>query len=125
VNMAAVTEVELIVPQGSTFIYEVTVRDPDTDLPMDITGYTAALDARVKIDDPSPVYSASSEGTNPDLEIIGATGKVRLTIPEPTTAAFTFKKVGFDLEIKSPTPENCVTKLVKGVWLLDKEWTRS
>jgi hypothetical protein len=122
--MAAVTEVELIVPQGSTFIYEVTVRDPDTDLPMDITGYKARLNARLKIDDPLPVYAADSEDASPDLEIIGPTGKVRLTIPEPTCAAFTFKKVGFDLEIESPLPESHVTRLVKGFWILDKEWTR-
>lgn len=122
--MAQITEVELIVPQGTTFIYEVTVTDPDTGLPMDITGYKARLDARLKLDDPVPIYSADSEGVTPDLTIIGPTGKVRLTIPEPTTAAFTFKKVGFDLEIESPSPESAVTRLVKGTWTLDREWTR-
>jgi hypothetical protein len=123
--MPQITEVELIVPQGTTFVYEVTVRDPDTDLAMDITGYKARCDARLKIDDVTTVYSASSEGTTPDITIIGATGKVRLTIPEPITKAFTFKQVGFDIEIESPSPESRVTRIVKGVWILDKEWTRT
>jgi hypothetical protein len=117
--MAAVKEVELILPQGATFVYEVTYKDPDTDLPINLTGYTARLQIREKVESTSTLYSGT---TDDDITIIGASGLVVLTIPAVTTTAFTFKKAVFDLEIESAG--GVVTRLVKGTVLLDREVTR-
>jgi hypothetical protein len=120
--MAAVKEVELILPQGATFIYEVTYKDPDTDLPINLTGYSARMQIREKVDSTTTLYSALSTGVSPAIVITAGSGLVVLTIPATTTAAFTFKKAVFDLEIQSTA--GVVTRLVKGTILLDKEVTR-
>jgi len=120
--VAAVKEVELIVPQGATFIYEVTYKDPDTDLPINLTGYSARLQIREKIDSTTTIYSALSTGLTPALVITAGSGLVVLTVPATTTAGWTFKKAVFDLEIESTL--GVVTRLVKGTMILDKEVTR-
>lgn len=121
-EMAAVKEVELIVPQGATFIYEITYKDPDTDLPINLTGYSARLQIREKVDSSTIIYSALSTGVNPAIIITGGSGLVVLTIPANTTRDFVFRKAAFDLEIESST--GVVTRLVKGTMILDKEVTR-
>lgn len=120
--MAAVKEVELVLPQGATFIYEVTYKDPDTNLAINLTGYSARMQIREKVESTSTIYSASTTGVSPAIVITAGSGLVVLTIPAATTAGFTFKKAVFDLEIESSS--GIVTRLVKGTIILDKEVTR-
>jgi hypothetical protein len=118
--MAVVKEVELVIPQGATFIYEITYKDPSNNTPINLTGYTARMQMREKIDDTATIFSATTE--NGALFVSGSTGMVVLTIPAAITAAFQFKKVVFDIEIQSAA--GVVTRLVKGTMLLDREVTR-
>jgi hypothetical protein len=118
--MPAVKEVELIVPQGATFVYEITYKDPQTQLPINLTGHTARMQIRENVDSTTTIYSATTESGA--IVIIGASGLVTLTIPAATTTAFQFKKAVFDIEIVSGS--GVVTRLVKGTLVLDREVTR-
>ena len=119
--MAAVKEVELIVPQGTTYTYVVTFVDPDNaGAPVDLSGYSARMQARAKVADTATLYSTTSSGGHLTL---GATaGTVTLVIPASVTAAWTFKRAVFDLEVESPS--GAVYRLVKGVLSVDPEVTR-
>lgn len=120
--MAAVKEVELIVPQGTTFFYEVTFVDPAANnAPIDLTGFTARMMARDKVADADPPkYATTSNGGH--LSINAAAGKVRLEVPASVTATWNFKRWVFDLEVESPAGK--VYRLVKGSMTLDLEVTR-
>ena len=119
--MAAVKEVELVVPQGATFIYEMTYVDPLTNnAPVNLTGFTARMQVRAKLGDAAIVYSAD---TTADMAIPApATGVVLLTVPAAVTATWTFRRAVFDVEIVSSA--GIVTRIVKGAMLLDREVTR-
>jgi hypothetical protein len=117
--MAAVKEVELIVPQGTTFIYEVTYVHPN-DGAVHLGGYTARLQVRETIASTDVIYEATTE--NGHITIDGSHGRVTLKVPAAVTELWDFKKAVFDLEIESATGE--VTRLVKGTMELDLEVTR-
>lgn len=122
--MAEVKTVELIVPQGTKFVYAVTYVDPDLDDdPIDLTGYSARLHVRAKIADTAVIYEADSQPGG-DIAISPGIGKITLSVPASVTALWTFKKAFFDLEIVLDTDADDVTRLVKGTMLLDLEVTR-
>lgn len=121
--MAKVQEVELIVPQGTTFFYQVTFLDATANnAPVDLTGFVARLQARVKVSDPDPPAYATDSLPGGHLTIVAASGVVRLEVPATVTAAWDFKRWVFDLEVESPT--GTVYRLVKGSMTLDLEVTR-
>lgn len=117
--MAEVTEVELTVPQGTTFFYDVTFLDKDNgNAPIDMTGWTSKLQARLKVADPDPaVYTATEQD-----DITLGNGLASLKVPAEVTALWSFSKVVFDWEVKDLSGN--VYRLVKGVMVLDKEVTR-
>ena len=117
--MPEITEVELTVPQGTTFIYEVEFLDKGTGQPINMTGWTSLLKAKQSIDDTTAVFTA----TDQDYITLG-NGLATLRIPDSVTAAFTFSKVGFDWEVRDPAGATTVYRLVKGVWILDREYAR-
>lgn len=118
--MAKIKEIKLYIPQGTTyehtFNYAASYEEDGTPIgPIDISTYTARMQFRDTVDaaDP-PIYDATS--------LVCGNGTVILTITDTETAAFTFEKCKFDLEIESPG--GVVTRLVKGTVYLDEEVTR-
>lgn len=116
--MAKVKEIKMYVPQGTTYEHTFNYQQSDG-TPIDLTGYAARMQFRQTVDaaDP-PIYSV----TDVSGELICGNGTVVLTISETDTAAFTFNKCVFDLEVESPG--GVVTRLVKGTVYLDPEVTR-
>lgn len=113
--MPEVKEVELIVPQGTTFIYRVTYVDPETELPINITGYSSEFRAGDKLNDDVVDYIATSQD---DISITGNLGLLELKIPDNVTDSWTKSKLKFNWDITSPTGET--VRLTKGILVLDK-----
>ena len=114
------------VEQGATCIREFVWNTNSTascstaSTPVNLTGYTARMQIRETVESSTVLYEAST--TNGHLAITAATGTVKLTIPAATSAAWTWTKGVYDLELTSPT--GVVTRLVKGTITVSREVTR-
>lgn len=110
------------VPQGATFVAEVLFVDPDTGAAIDLTGYSARLQARIDARDPDPPVYSTTSGGGGHLVITAASGLVTWTIPAAVTEVFDFNELVFDLEVESGS--GAVHRLVKGRLVLDFNVTR-
>ena len=99
---------------------------------INLTGYHARMQARVKVDDGSPVLDLSTDTAGLDIIIGTATvpGRapitnaqgVQLNVTDAQTAAFTWQKAFFDIELIEPG--GTVLPFIKGILMLDYEVTR-
>lgn len=103
--------------QGATFHTVLTLNA------LDLTGYTAALQVR-RSHSADEVLFAMSTGPDPGGITItgGADSTVDLYVPDETTAAFTWRRGVYDLELTSAGGE--VTRLLQGAAVVDPEVTR-
>lgn len=103
--------VKLNLDQGSTFDKVVIYKNKETDLPYDLTGYTAKMQIRSS-------YSASTficelSTANGKITIDSLLGKLSLKILDTETALIPAGNYVFDLEISSISLQ-VVRKLLKG-----------
>ena len=107
-----ITKVNMYIPQGDTYGHSFLYRDEDdADVVIVLNRYTARLQIREKVSSTSTLYEATTDEAD-GLTITGATGKVYLEIPAATTAAWTWTKGVYDLEIISEG--GAVTKIARG-----------
>lgn len=88
--------------------------------PIDLTGFTARMQIRAKLDDATVIHEMTTE--NSGIVINNTNKTIDLIIPAATTAEFTFKSAEYSLELVSGTGE--VTPFAGGVITLIKEVTR-
>ena len=98
--MTAVTK-NLDIEQGATFVlsfvwYTGTITVPGA--PVNLTGYTARMQIRVKQGDPVLWEGAVGDG----IVIDGPAGKVTITLTDTDTDAFTVSTAVYDLELIAP-----------------------
>ena len=109
---------DILIQQGDDIevVFEVT---DEAETPIDLTsGYTAKMQARTAVSDKDPLFSFAN-GTGLTLQ----NGSIKATFPHATTAAFTFEKAEYDLEIAT-NPGGLVTTVYRGTITLRKEITR-
>ena len=109
---------DILIQQGDDLdvVFEVT---DEAGEPVDLTtGYTAKMQARAAVSDTNPLFSFTN-GAGLTLQ----NGSIKATFTHETTAAFTFDKVEYDLEIVTD-PGGLVTTVYRGVITLRKEITR-
>lgn len=113
-NACCVDEYDLCIYQGATYTRVFTWRQESccgamgsAPAPVDITGYTAAMQIRAYELSTDVLYDAT-----PDLVINGPAGTVTLTIPASDTAGFTWWNGVYDLLLTSST--GFATPLVRG-----------
>jgi hypothetical protein len=109
-----------IIDQGADWYLTVTYEDPNS-TPIDITGYTAALQLRSL---PSDTTAVLSLATGSGITITGATGTVAIHATATQTRAIDEGNYYYDLEISSPTSPSIVTRLVQGQVVVSAEVTR-
>ena len=104
--------------QGATWR---TVLAVDVDgIPLDLTGYTARMQARSTVTDAETVFSWTSTGG--ELLIDGPAGTITLNIPDTVTAAYAAGAYVYDLEIESA--DGTTTRLLQGPFTISAEVTR-
>ena len=106
------------IEQGSTFSRVITYKDSSGTL-VNLTGYTARMHLRKKIDDASTIIELTTE--NSKISLGGSAGTVTLTITAADTANLDAVEGVYDLELVSGST---VEKLIAGTFTVKKEVTR-
>lgn len=116
----AAGECNLYIDQGADVEIPITVYNPDGVTPVDLTGYTARMQAREKIDDDDPFLELTT--ANSRITIDGPAGLVTLIFPAATTAALTKYSGFYDLELVNGAGK--VERLIYGTFVIRREVTR-
>ena len=106
------------IDQGADWFLNVTYEQP-AGTPVNITGYTSALQLRSLPTDPTAVLSLA---TGSGITITGATGLVAIRATATQTRAIDEGVYYYDLEITSQS--GIVTRLVQGQAYVSAEVTR-
>jgi hypothetical protein len=108
------------IDQGATFSLVVTWKD-SLDTPVNLTGYTARMQARQEYTSPNPpLFSLTSPIGG--IVINAAQGQVAVTIEAQETTNFAAGKYVYDLEIVSGA--GVVTRLIEGRCVVNPEVTK-
>ena len=111
-----------VIDQGADWYLNVTYNDP-AGTPIDITGYTAALQIRTS---PLARTYVLSLTDGDGITITGDEGLLAIHATALQTADIVNGKYSYDLEITSPaTPEAIVTRLVQGTIEVSPQTTRT
>jgi hypothetical protein len=105
--------------QGATFALSIVYKDNEG-VPINLTGYAAAMQIRDAYDSSAAVLSLNT--TTGGISIVGAEGKINITATASQTAAIPFGEYVYDLEISL---SGVVTRVIKGVVSVSPEVTRA
>ena len=114
--MSAATT-NLIIDQGATWNITLTYKNSDGS-PINLTGYTAALQLRTSYDASSAALSLSSGS---GIVLGGTAGTIAVTATATQTGSLTAGEYVYDLEI---TSSSVVTRLVQGRITVTPQVTR-
>ncbi len=109
---------DFTIEQGATFNLVMTWKI-DT-VPVNLTGYTARLQARVAVEDTATVLSMTTAGGG--ITLGGAAGTITLDQTATQTTALAVGSFVYDLELISSA--NFVTRLLQGELIISAEVTR-
>lgn len=110
---------DLIVNKGETLELPITYKD-EAGQPIDLTGYAARLQVRERHDSQAVLLELTTE--NGGITIDGPAGTLTLHLSAAASAALTWERGVYDLEIVSPS--GVVTRLLEGSALTRPEVTR-
>ena len=123
--MSAPTKVPLKIYQGATFFeswaWSTAPDESSPYTPVDLTGCTARMQIRAKIEATSPLLTLTTE--NGGISLGGTAGTIELLIDADDTAALTWTSGVYDLEIVFPGGQ--VTRLTYGSVTVSPEVTRA
>jgi hypothetical protein len=123
--MAAPFKVPLKIYQGATFFeswaWSTAPDESSAYTPVDLTGCTARMQVRAKIDATTPLLTLTTE--NGGISLGGTAGTIELLIDADDTAALTWTSGVYDLEIVYPGGQ--VTRLAYGSVTVSPEVTRA
>lgn len=117
--MQAPAKLNLDLWQGASWSYVLTWKTGTPATPVNLTSYTARLQARESISDASPAMSLTSGS---GIALGGTAGTVTLTRSAAQTAAIPAGRYYYDLEVESAGGE--VTRLAEGIITVYAEVTR-
>lgn len=107
------------IEQGASFNVPLVWKDSNGVL-VNMTGYTARMHVREAIDDPVILMELTTQ--NGRIAIDAPTGTIRLLLSATETAAITWVRGVYDLELVDPA--GVVTRLLQGQLRVSKEVTR-
>ena len=110
-----------VIDQGADWYINFTYQNP-AGTPVNITGYTAALQVRTS---PLAKTYVLSLTNGSGITITGATGLIAVHAAASQTNAITNGKYTYDLEISSPASPAIVTRLVQGTIEVSPQTTRT
>jgi hypothetical protein len=109
---------DIVIEQGATFSLPVVWKDSAGD-PIDLTGWSARMQIRKSKRATDVLHEATSTGG--DIVLGDAAGTIVVTIEATDTAAFTWKRGVYDLELIDGTT---VYRLLEGAVEVSPEVTR-
>jgi hypothetical protein len=104
------------IEQGTTLNWQMNYKDCDGNL-IDLGGYNGRMQIR---DYFSGELLAEMTTSNGGMEINNPTGRIKVMMSATATAALTFKRARYDIELISGTT---VTRLLEGEVILSREVT--
>ncbi len=110
-------DIEII--QGQTLVRAVLWKDADGE-PVDLTGYSARMQIRRSKSSSDVLFELTT--ANGRIAIDGAAGKVTLTFTAEESAAFTWRRGVYDLELEAG--DGVVRRLLEGAVEVNREVTR-
>lgn len=110
---------DITIEKGATFRYSLTWKDSDS-VPVDLTGYTARMQVRRKVDSDDTLLDLSS--SNGDITLGGSLGTIVIVASATDTAAIEGKVGVYDVEVESAS--GVVTRIIEGKVTLSPEVTR-
>lgn len=113
-------KVKLKIYQGATFRWHATLKSGTPEAVVDLTGYTARLHVRLKIEDAEPVLTLTTE--NGGITLGDADGTIDLFISDADTADITWEEAVYDLELIAPNTD--VIRFMGGAVTVSPEVTR-
>lgn len=124
--MTTAAKYDLLVEQGATYerkfvwttLNPTNSRLPPT--PVNLTGYTGRLQIRANVKSETVLHEATTE--NGGISIDAAKGEVTLTIPAASSAAWSWDKGVYDLELVSSS--GAVKRFIEGSVQVSPEVTR-
>ena len=109
------------IDQGADWFLNVTYEQP-AGTPVNITGYTAALQIRTS---PLAKTAVLSLTNGNGITITGAAGLLQCQATAAQTGAITNGRYAYDIEITSPSPAFTVTRLAQGTVEVIAQVTRT
>lgn len=116
--MAAATY-DFDIEQGATLLKPIVWKD-STGSPVNLTGYTAKMQVRQSVSSSDVLLEMST--VNGRISITPLTGTITLIFSATLTAAITWSRGKYDLELTSN--DGTVTRLIEGQISVSKEITR-
>lgn len=116
--MAAVNY-DILIEQGATFQLELVWKDANN-TPINLTGYTARMQVREKVNAPTTLLNLTTE--NGGITLGGALGTVQVRAAATLTDDITVRRGVYDLEVVSAG--GIVTRLIEGAVTISPEVTR-
>ena len=110
-----------VIDQGADWFINFTYKNPNG-TPVNITGYTAALQIRTSPLAATAVLTLTSPSSG--ITITGATGLIECHATAAQTALITNGKYAYDIEITAPST-GVVTRLVQGTVQVSPQVTRT
>lgn len=109
----------IVINQGADWFFNVTYDQPDG-TPVNLTGYTAAMQLRSYPNSPTAVLTLT---TTSGITISGSTGTLALHATNEQTSAIDEGNYYYDLEITAPST-GVITRLIQGQAEVSAEVTR-
>ena len=107
---------DIIAPQGATYDRTFTVKTDN--VPINFTGYTAAMQVRETYDSTAVLINLTSGS---GITLGGTAGTIQVTIPATTTAGVPAGYYAYDLELYAGSQ---VTRILQGKFNITGEITR-
>ncbi len=115
------TPTNLVIPQGSDAdIHIPNVKDANGALITTWTGFSVLGQIRDKPESPTVLYEWTSVGVGANVTFSGS--DVVLAMPHAVSAAFTWTRAAYDVELTSPAGK--VARIAMGFIVIDREVTR-
>jgi hypothetical protein len=113
-------KLDITIEQGATFVMNLTWNNPAGN-PVDLTGYTAKMQARWKFSDTSALVTFNTADNT--ITLGGAAGTIAVSGPAAITGVSRPRYGVYDLEL-TETATGKVTRLLQGRALISPEVTK-
>lgn len=113
-------QLDITIEQGATFVMNITWQNSDG-TPVNLTGYTAKMQARLKYSDASPLVTFTTSDST--ITLGGALGTIAVSGMATLTGITEAKTGVYDLEL-TQTSSGKVTRLLQGKAYISPEVTK-